>query len=209
MSRWNREQHAVRKGGPLPGNPKLSMIVSAYYRDQQILPTLACFLAQTHQNFEVLVVHDGPGDGAVRASVALFQDDRLHYLDLPERRNDWGNSAKAWGSQQATGEWIGHSNDDNYYAPVYFERMLGALLRDDAQFVYCNMIHSHHGWTPFDTAPAVGRIDGGGWICRAEIVKSTAWPVNPTDPCADGHLAQALAARSKVVKVPATLFVHN
>jgi glycosyltransferase involved in cell wall biosynthesis len=209
MERWSREQYEVRKGAPVPDDPKVSMVVSAYFRDRQILPTLACFLAQTHQNFEVLVVHDGPGDGGVREAVALFEDDRFRYLELPERHNDWGNSAKAWGSRQATGAWIGHSNDDNYYAPVYFEAMLGALVREDAQFAYCNMVHSHHGWSPFDTHPTVGRIDAGGWICRADIVIATEWPVNPADFVADGHFAQALAAQSKVVKVPATLIVHN
>src|SRR5262249_14326027 len=151
-------------------NAKVSMIVCAYFRDRQILPTLACFLAQTYQNFEVLVVHDGPGDGGVRESVSLFADERLRYVETPERYNDWGNTPKAWGSLQATGEWIGHSNDDNYYAPVYFEMMLGALLREDAQFAYCNMIHSHHGWTPFDTKPVAGYIDAGGWICHTDIV---------------------------------------
>jgi predicted SAM-dependent methyltransferase len=209
MTRWEGEQYAVRQGPGVPTNPKVSMVVSAYFRDRQILPTLACFLAQTHQNFEVLVVHDGPGDGRVRETVALFGDDRLRYLELPERAADWGNSAKAWGSQQATGDWIGHSNDDNYYAPVYFEAMLSALVGTDAQFAFCNMVHSHQGWAPFETALLPGWIDGGGWICRADVVRATTWPIDTTDDYADGHYAQALAARSKVVKVPATLFVHN
>jgi glycosyltransferase involved in cell wall biosynthesis len=209
MTRWEGEQYAVRRGPGVTTNPKVSMIVSAYHRARQILPTLACFLAQTHQNFEVLVVHDGPGDGAVRDAVELFGDHRLCYLELPARTNDWGNSAKAWGSQQATGEWIGHSNDDNYYAPIYFEAMLSALLCEDAQFAFCNMIHSHQGWTPFATTPVPGGIDGGGWLCRADIVKGTPWPADTAHEYADGIYAQALAARAKVVKVSATLFVHN
>jgi glycosyltransferase involved in cell wall biosynthesis len=193
----------------VPSNPKLSMVVAAYQRTRELQATLACFLAQTHQNFEVLVVHDGPGDGRVRQLVEGWGDERFQYRELPTRRNDWGNSAKAWGSLQATGDWIGHSNDDNYYAPVYFERMLTALIQGEADFAYCNMVHSHQGWQPFETAPVPGAIDGGGWICRASTVRTTPWPANTADPYADGYYAQALASRSKVVKVAATLFVHN
>jgi glycosyltransferase involved in cell wall biosynthesis len=203
------EQYQVRGAErKIPGDPKVTMVISAYQRPTQIMVTLSSLLAQTHQNFEILVVHDGPGP-EVKKVVEGLSDARVRFLETSERKNDWGNSAKEWGSHQATGEWIGHSNDDNYYAPGYFELMVNACLNNQAQFAYCNMLHSHLLWAPFPTQPRSGALDGGAWICRTEIVNSTAWPENKADTYADGFYIDALVARCKVAKVNSFLLVHN
>lgn len=194
---------------PVPGNPKVSMVVSAFNRPNEIRVTLACFLCQTHQNFEILVVHDGPGDGSVLRAVESMGDGRIQYLELPENTNDWGNSCKEWGSLRATGDYIGHSNDDNYYAPVYFEALLWPLVTGNGGFAYSDMVHSHMAYRILDTAPQESRMDGGGWICRADVVKGTKWPDNKRDPHADGRYLTELAQRAGAVKIPHLLFVHN
>jgi glycosyltransferase involved in cell wall biosynthesis len=212
------EEHNVfnRKGWqsllPLPGNPKVSMIVSAYGRPQQILVTLSSFIAQTYANWECLVVHDGPtqGDTSLYEVVQRFGDSRIYYFETAERKNDWGNSSKEWGSQLAIGDFIGHSNDDNYYAPVYFEWLIHSMLSGDAQFAYCNMIHSHHAWQPLSCDLRPGQIDGGGWIARADIVRDTPWPDDRKDGMADGIYVQRLVERcQRTIKIPGFLFVHN
>jgi glycosyltransferase involved in cell wall biosynthesis len=194
---------------PLPGNPKISMIVAAYDRPRHILVCLNSLIVQTHDNIEIIVVHDGPGS-RVREAVARIDDPRIRYYETGTRAGPMhqGHQSREYGSQLATGDWIGHTNDDNYYAPVYCEWMLSELLRNDADFAYCNMIHSHYSWQPFDTTPLPCRIDAGGWICKASIVKRTPWR-NKTCETADGEYASELAQQSKVVKVPGCIFVHN
>ena len=189
--------------------PLVSMVVAAFNRPAQVQAMLHSLLVQTLQDFEIIVVHDGPGP-AVQEAVYRIGDARIVYHELPTRRNDWGNSSKEFGSALAQGAYIGHSNDDNYYAPVYLEALVGAMQQANAEFAYCNMVHSHHGYAAFDTAPIPGWIDGGGWLCRANCVQVTPWPESKSDPYADGHYVQALLSRcSGVVKVPAFLFVHN
>ena len=42
------------------------------------------------------------------------------------------------------GEFIGLSNDDNYYVPGYLEQIVNALA--DADIAMCEILHSYSGW---------------------------------------------------------------
>lgn len=197
---------------PISANPEpeVSIVIGSYSRTKELLATIHSFLAQTWENFELLVVNDGPPCPEVMEAVCSIRDPRIRFLATSGRCNDWGNTSKEVGSHLSTGKYIGHSNDDNYYAPVYLEKMLDGLRTNDAQFAFCNMIHSYTDYMPFPTHPTVYQIDGGGWICRADIVRSTAWPEPKSSSCADGMYVEALVARcERIVKVPGYLFVHN
>jgi GT2 family glycosyltransferase len=189
--------------------PVVSMIIATYNKPRETVATVHNLLIQTLQDFELIVVNDGPG-AAVRDAVCTIGDPRILYHETQERYNDWGNSSKELGSRLARGTYIGHSNDDNYYAPIYFMSMVRALSESGAGFAYCNMIHSHQDYRPFDTNPTAGWIDGGGWLCKAEIVKNTPWPEPKSDQYADGRYVEALVSRAGgTIKVPGYLFVHN
>ena len=50
--------------------------------------------AQTHDNWELLLVHDGPNDLGLAATVAAFNDERIDYSETALRHNDWGHSLR-------------------------------------------------------------------------------------------------------------------
>lgn len=193
----------------IPNKPLLTMVVAAYNRPRSIVLTLASFYTQTYQNFEVLVVHDGPGDGTVKNSVEMFNDSRFQYLELPENMGHPGNYCKEFGEKMAKGDYIGHSNDDNYYCPVYFEWMLSEIVNRNVGFAYCNMIHSAFQYQALTTQPAPCYIDGGGWIAAKDVIDQTPWPKDMRSDTTDGHYAQALAHVRGSVKIPGFLFTHN
>ena len=186
---------------------KVSMICVAYRRPVQIKVTIASMLAQTFQDWELLVIHDGPeGAEEIRSVCDLFADSRIRFENTEVRYNDFGHSLRELGLSKVTGEFVGHTNDDNYYAPVYLERMV-AGLESGFDFVYCNMLHSYGGWTPVDTVPRWGQIDGGGWLARKSIL-----PVQWKDKSmnGDGHyVEQIIEAGVKVIKISGILFIHN
>lgn len=188
--------------------PLVSMVIAAYERPIEIAVTIHCLLAQTLQDFEIIVVHDGPGE-RVRDVVRSICDHRIVYCETPVRFNDWGNSSKEYGTHMASGQYIGHTNDDNYYAPLYLAAMVHALQSTDSQFALCNMVHSHHGYNVLNTRPEPGWIDGGGWLCDASVVKQTPWPEPKSFQGADGLYAHSLASQCQVVKTQGILFVHN
>ncbi len=200
---------AYRNGQALPihGTPKVSMAVATYRPSDELACLLYSLKAQTYDHGEVILVHDGPGPKAL-AVVGRIGDPRIRLVEAPERQGHYGHPWRQLGIDHCTGDYIGLSNGDNYYAPVYFEWMLYALTTQDADFAACNMIHSYLRWAPFTTRPEKGGMDLGAWIARAALVKSTPW--RDTDIQADGTFVEEMLRKARrVTHVPGWLFVHN
>jgi hypothetical protein len=209
MRYWAKQNKKIR------GQPLLSMTIASYLNeDPRRLDALTCLLysfkAQTYAKWTATVVHDGPCQNGFNLSAYLKQaigDKRISVVTTPERLMHHGHPYRREQALLTQGDYLGFTNDDNYYAPVYFEWMLSELTAG-ADFVYCDMVHSHKLWQPFKTEPRYKKLDMGGFVASRQLVELTPW----TDFSfkGDGTFIDALQVRArKVVKVPATLFVHN
>lgn len=197
--------------------PLVSIVLAAYWGDNDVRrlnalrSELYSLQAQTYARLEILVVHDGemPNTG----EPALPQLSGVNYYATPERKNVFGHNCREFGIARAAGDYICIGNDDNYYMPTYVEWLLSALLAGNADIAYCDMVHSHKLWKPLTTLPKKGQVDIGCWMAKAALVKSTPWPSHVFN--SDGTFFEAMVAKAKgpggggIVKVPATLFVHN
>jgi glycosyltransferase involved in cell wall biosynthesis len=197
---WNRLE--------IPGNPKVSLGIAAYNRPDQLSCLIYSLKSQTYPNWEAVIMHDGPGP-EVRTAVERIDDARVRFIETDERLGQYGHPHRSRAISLCTGEFIGLSNDDNYYAPVYFEWMLYALTSADAMFAHCDMVHNYWRWCYFITQPRKNRCDLGSWIARANLVKATPW--RDMDFAGDGTFIEDLVrqCRGKVVHVPGCLYVHN
>lgn len=192
---------------PLTEHDKVTMVIAAHRRPRPLFCTLASLLCQTWPHFEIIVAHSGPGP-EIKSIVDAIGDPRIKYIEVERNPSDYGGHCRQAGFDIATGNWIGTTSDDNYYAPVYFAWMLSKAKTDGADFVYCNMVHSITGWCAFITHPHIGAIDAGGWLCRAKFVKETNWP--PAWHGSDGvYVESLLRAGAKATKVDGFIFTHN
>ena len=142
------------------------------------------------------------------ASYITDLDGRISLEQTPNQIGHFGHKYRHPYALKVPDGWIGFTNDDNYYMPVYFEWMLHEAVTRRAEFVYCGLVHSHKMWKPFQTLPRYRHLDLGGFLAKASLVHSVPW----TDYSfkGGGTYINALAAKSrKTVKVAATLFVHN
>lgn len=193
---------------PVPGNPLVSMVVAAYVVDEpRRRAALECLLksfeAQTHSNWEAVVVHDGPGLGSF-----ANLDSRIHLIETQERKQNFGHPWRQFGIEKTRGKYVGMTNGDNYYAPAYFEAMLRSLIANNADFIHCDMIHSHKIWKPLPTKLKRGQIDLGCWLASGDLVRSTPW--KDISFAADWTYIQELTRKAgKVVKLSNFMFVHN
>jgi hypothetical protein len=204
------------KTRPVDGQPLVGLAVAAYLNDDTSLRLHAAvqclyyaILAQTYPNWKLLFVHDGPYSGP---GVPQFSDPRVEWVETPARLAKFGHPYRQMASErlQAAGcQWIGMTNQDNYYVPVYFEWMLAAAIAKQVPFVYCDMVHSHKKWKPLITKPTRGAIDLGAFLARSDLVAKVKF--DQTGFAADGDFVQRLvqAAKNRVEKVPATIFLHN
>lgn len=164
--------------------------------------------AQTYPNWEAIIVHDGEAPKSAWDLLYSCDPARIHMAETPERKGQFGHPWREWGIKRASGQYIGLSNDDNYYAPVYFSEMLFALQAGKAQLALCDMVHSHRQWGTIKGELKRGSVDVGSWIAEAELVKSTPWP--DMGFAGDWTFIHALKHKAaKTVKVGGCFFVHN
>jgi glycosyltransferase involved in cell wall biosynthesis len=69
---------------------------------------------QTHCDFEIIVVVDGP-DPATEAALGELTDSRLHVVTLAESQG--GSDARNAGIAASKGEWVAFLDDDDEWLP--------------------------------------------------------------------------------------------
>ncbi len=192
------------------------MVVASYLNnDPRRIDSLMCLVysirAQTYKNWELVIIHDGPiTDPNVEKTFLDLNKMPLVSAVISEvRKNDFGHSWRHWGiCHKATGQYVGLSNDDNYYMPNYFEWMLWEMITKEAELSICNMVHSHRQWQVIFSKPERGYVDAGNWIATMELARSVPW----TDKgfAGDWTYFNALQTKARTLaKVKGVLFVHN
>ena len=90
-----------------------SVIIPLYNKAQSITATLNSVLAQTFQDFEIVVINDGSTDNSL-AIVKQFNDSRIRIID---QENGGVSSARNRGVRESTFEWIAFLDaDDSWYS---------------------------------------------------------------------------------------------
>ncbi|BBU71529.1 hypothetical protein ICHIJ1_14480 [Fluviibacter phosphoraccumulans] len=199
---------------------ELTVICVAYKRYKNIPILIHAFLAQTIQNFKLIVLHDGY-DEEMNLLLSEFKARNpgvIDYFFSEQRYNDYGHTLRDIGIRMVDTEFLLITNDDNYYCPVFVENMFAALHAHNADIAMCDMIHSHNqpGGRPqpayalFATAPQRCSIDIGCFIAKTELAKKVGFRDKSHDGDAT-YFEDLLVAKpdAKIVKVNQVLFVHN
>lgn len=121
----------------------ISVIVPAYNIAPYIEKTLASITAQTYSNLEIILVDDGSKDGTSQLLDQLaVQDARIRVI---HKENGGVTSARLRGVAEATGEWIGFVDGDDYIEPQMYERLMANALKYDADISHCGyqMVFPH------------------------------------------------------------------
>lgn len=105
-------------------NPLVSIMVSTYNRRQFLPATLQSIQAQTHANWELILVNDG-GD-PVDDIVAQAGDPRIRLINLDRNRGKGYAINRAFA--ETRGDFIAYQDDDDIWHKDHLERLLFPLL---------------------------------------------------------------------------------
>lgn len=116
-------------------NGKISVIIPAYNIQEYLAATLDSILAQTHDDLEIIVVNDGSKDatGAIADAYAA-KDSRVRVI---HKENGGVTSARLRGVTEATGDYIGFVDGDDFIEPQMYARLMENLLTHDADISHC------------------------------------------------------------------------
>ena len=112
--------------------PKVSIAIPAY-RPQFLDACIASALAQTFQDFELLIGDDSPGDD-VRAVIAKWTDPRIRYMPNPARGTPGSNRDML--IAQAGGGYLKFLFDDDLLLPLSVETLCLAAEATQARLVF-------------------------------------------------------------------------
>jgi hypothetical protein len=193
---------------------RLSIVIVTYQQPDELACLLYAFATQTLQNFEILVLHDGP-HASTREVVQRFSEEHplvpTSYVETDRRYNDYGHTLRQMGIEEARCEYLLITNGDNYYVPRFIEFTFDAIDEFELDLVLFDMVHSHFAYTPFSTAPTRWNVDIGSIVVRTEMAKHVGF----TDKGFEGDatfmedLLRDKDGPRKVGKLCKTLFIHN
>jgi glycosyltransferase involved in cell wall biosynthesis len=113
--------------------PRVTVVIAAFNAAKTISSAVRSVLAQTEQDFVVVVVDDGSTDDTA-SSVARFDDPRIQLIT---QRNQGPGAARNTGIRAATGEYVSVLDADDLWLPDYLHVMSRALeANEDAAFAY-------------------------------------------------------------------------
>lgn len=112
---------------------KVSVIIPVYNSEEYLKKCLDSLVAQSLQEIEIIVVDDGSTDGSWQLIESLAnKDNRI----VPVRQRNKGVSvARNTGLQQASGEYVGFVDSDDFVDPDYFKNLYHTGKQQEADIV--------------------------------------------------------------------------
>jgi Glycosyl transferase family 2 len=147
--------------------PLISVVIPTYDQHELLRHrSIPSVLAQSYQNFELIVVGDAAPEEA-RLAVESFDDPRIRFTNLDYRgpypedpQNAWlvaGTPPYNEGVDLARGLWIAALDDDDAYRPRHLELLLTDARERHLELVYAPMLRH----APDGTARRIGRFPPG------------------------------------------------
>lgn len=111
--------------------PLVSLIVPVYRVEDYLDDCLHSLVGQTYRNLEILLIDDGSPDRCPELCDAWARRDSR--IKVFHTENHGVSHARNVGLDQATGDYIGFVDSDDWVDPDYYENMVMALRQMDAE----------------------------------------------------------------------------
>jgi glycosyltransferase involved in cell wall biosynthesis len=156
-------------------SPSISVILNTYNRDALLPRAVGSVLAQTHDDFELVIADDGSSD-RTRGVVAGFDDPRVRYV----RQDNAGlSAARNLGVASSGGRYVAFLDDDDEVLPGWLEALHGKLSAAGCGVACCGAeaVDASHAvtarYSPRDLgapfAHCVGLFYSGSFALRRDV----------------------------------------
>lgn len=111
----------------------VSVIMAAYNAEKTIRASIKSVLAQTYQNWELLVVDDGSKDNTAKI-VESFEDPRIHLFRNEE--NKGVSISRKIGADNSKGEWIAILDSDDIWVNNKLEKQIKLAKEVNGELIF-------------------------------------------------------------------------
>ena len=110
-------------------SPAVSVVIPCFNLGAYLDEAVQSVLAQTYQDFEILIVDDGSDDPATRHLLASYRRPRTRIISTENRGVA---SARNTGIEEAEGRYVSFLDADDVLEPEFLARTVGLLENDDS-----------------------------------------------------------------------------
>ena len=119
--------------------PKISIIVPVYNVEIYIDKCLKTLTEQTLRDIEIIIVNDGSLDKSEEI-IEKYVKENPTKIKYYEKENGGLSSARNYGLEYATGEYIAFLDSDDYVETNMYEEMYNLAKKENADMVECDFI---------------------------------------------------------------------
>ena len=127
--------------------PKLSVIIAVYNTEKYVEKCLDSLLSQTYSNIELVVVNDCSTDGSLKI-LKKYAKKYDNIILIDNKQNKGLSYSRNVGLENASGEYTGYIDSDDYIDPNYYEKYTDVFFNDtflyhEEEFLYQRIINDH------------------------------------------------------------------
>lgn len=120
----------------------ISIFVPLYNKRKSIARCIDSILAQTYQDWELIIINDGSTDGSEEIVFSYLTSDKIHYY---YQENRGVSSARNQGIQRASGDWVLYIDADDYLLPDALEVLVTMSHKYSVDIVSGNYYSERNG----------------------------------------------------------------
>ena len=121
----------------------VSVIIPVYNAATYLGACLDSLLAQSHTDFEIILINDGSTDNSLQICRTYAQKDAR--IQVVNQQNGGVSRARNAGLTKASGDYIAFVDADDRLMPDYIERLYSDACTHNADIVCCNFIELLNG----------------------------------------------------------------
>ncbi len=150
------------------GRPRISVIIPTHNRAELLDRAIKSVLAQTFEDFELIVVDDASTDGTSEV-VAEFDDPRIRYIRL--KKNSGAPTARNTGIKKSRGAFIAFLDDDDEWLPHRLELQVKRFEELDEEV---GVVYGGFYYVSQQTGKIIGKRMPAhrGWVYRNLLVEN-------------------------------------
>ena len=119
---------------------EISVIVPVYKVEQYLRECVDSILAQSFQNFDLILVDDGSPDGCPAICDRYAESDKR--VTVLHKQNgglsDARNAGIDWAMKNSDSQWLAFVDSDDYLHPDYLSALYNAAVKESADLVVCD-----------------------------------------------------------------------
>jgi glycosyltransferase involved in cell wall biosynthesis len=121
-------------------NPLISIIVPVYNGEKYLRPCIDSILAQTYQDWELLLMDDGSTDGSAAICDEYAERDNITVV---HKQNEGQAIARNEGLKLAKGEYVSFIDCDDWLAPEMYAVLMECIARQQCQIAVCGFFEEY------------------------------------------------------------------